>query len=84
MKECMEVLGKLSGDHSYESIFRIMCEFGGKVAAEYSDDGGNIVKITYAEYEKRVRAAAAALSKKLGGHDAVGIKLANGPDWPVM
>ena len=45
----MEVLGKLSGDHSYEHIPHYV---GGKVAAEYSDDGGNIVKITYAGMRK--------------------------------
>lgn len=83
MKECYEILERLSAGYSYKNIFDIMCSFQGRIAAEYTGQNGEICKITYGEYEQRAKAAAAAISKRLQQPGAVGIKLDNSPNWPT-
>ena len=53
MKECYEILERLSAGYSYKNIFDIMCSFQGRIAAEYTGQNGEICKITYGEYENR-------------------------------
>ena len=83
MKECYEIMERLSAGYSYKAIFDIMCGYGDRVAAEYTGTDGQICKITYREYEQRAKAAAAAISRRLPESGPVGIKLDNSPNWPV-
>lgn len=85
MKECMAFLDRLQNDFSYRNIFSIMCSHGNAIAAEADMEDG-IIRISYAQYEKRVTAAAGALAdllpKQQGAY--IGIKLENSPDWPTV
>ncbi|MBQ9941530.1 MAG: AMP-binding protein, partial [Christensenellaceae bacterium] len=86
MKECVEILGRLSSDYSYRNIFSIMCSFDSAIAAEYIDNYDQEQFITYAEYESAAKYAAAAISRRLAGEEGnfVGLKVDNSPNWPIL
>jgi len=86
MKECMRTLEKLSGALSYENIFSILCGYGDKHASEYLDEDGRPQAVSYAQYARRVRAAAGSFSVRLAGRQGsfVGLKMKNSPNWPTV
>jgi len=83
---CLENLRLLKDDLSYRRIFEIYCTRNAHLtSAEYMLDG-EIVKITFAEYEYAVRHVADKLIKILsdkpkGGF--VAVKVDNCPEWPA-
>ena len=86
MGEFQKTLDLLKRDYSYQNIFKIMCGYGERVAAEYLEDG-QIKTILYRQYEKIVNAVARKLSGVLKPENEetfVGIKLENSPLWPAI
>ncbi len=85
MGEIQRVIELLKSDRSYQSIFKIMCGYGPKTAAEYLEEG-QIKTITYQQYGNIVSSAAKELSgilQSAGEGAFVGLKLENSPLWPA-
>jgi acyl carrier protein len=85
MREYAKLFEKLSSSQNYQTLFEAICSFSNRVAAEYADERDTIRKITYAQYEQKIRAAAPVLSALLEKRSGVyvGLKMRNCPDWPT-
>ena len=72
-----------TGTHTLEAIYGAMIAHGDSPSAQY-DKGGEIRYITFSEYDRRTRHAAAGLQKILGVPETaqfVGIRMDNSPDY---
>lgn len=85
-KDTIANLNRLKTEKSFKNIYRIVCDNGEKVAAEYME-GREIKKITYSQYEEMISAAASRLHtimKEIPCGSYVGIKLENSHIWTVI
>ncbi len=75
-----------AGTHTLEAIYNTIVSHGDAPSAQY-DKNGEIRYITFSEYDRRVRHAAAGLQKVLGVPEKpqyIGIRMDNSPDYMTV
>jgi len=77
---------QLTVDSSYRNMFRLIENFGNRVAGELLSEAGEVIERSYSEYARMSRLACGYL-EKAGGYApgaVVGLSVESNMDWPVL